>query len=190
MEMGNGKLGDEKMGIFHHNCIACPLCIQQHLLEWTSATGDSGEEVQRLQHMHQVNTQKIIIDRLVLCCMTIIVLVQDGQNLFVDSTSQQLEQLFQLSQSIQESCCTLHLNCRDPLPSEDSTQQPNSCSKMLFTSSYFHSSLALFQLLCASHILPPDLIMENLSYGVRCTSYSERTYFISVALPFVFVTNS
>ena len=32
------------MGIFLHNCIACPLCIQQHvhLLE---QTGDSGEEV-------------------------------------------------------------------------------------------------------------------------------------------------
>ena len=41
---GNGKqwkweMGDEKMGI-----TAYPLCIQQHL-EWTSATGDSGEEV-------------------------------------------------------------------------------------------------------------------------------------------------
>ena len=44
MEMGNG--GDEKMGIFLHNCIACPLCIQQHLLERTSTTGDSGEEVE------------------------------------------------------------------------------------------------------------------------------------------------
>ena len=61
MEMGNGKqwkweTGDEKMGIFLHSCIACPLCIQQHLLEQTSATGDSGEEV---EHMHdQLNTQK------------------------------------------------------------------------------------------------------------------------------------
>ena len=40
------ETGDEKIGIFLHNCIACPLCIQQHLLEWTSATGDSGEEVE------------------------------------------------------------------------------------------------------------------------------------------------
>ena len=43
------------MGIFLHNCIACHLCIQQHLLEQTSATGDSAEEV---EHMHQLNTQK------------------------------------------------------------------------------------------------------------------------------------
>ena len=44
------------MGIFLHSCIACPLRIQQHLLERTSATGDSGEEV---EHMHdQLNTQK------------------------------------------------------------------------------------------------------------------------------------
>ena len=44
------------MGIFLHNCIACLLCIQQHLLEQTSATGDSREEV---EHMHdQLNTQK------------------------------------------------------------------------------------------------------------------------------------
>ena len=56
-EMGNGKR-EMKMGIFIHNCIACPPCIQQHLLEQTSATGDSGEEV-----------------------------VQDGQNLFMGSTS-------------------------------------------------------------------------------------------------------
>ena len=49
MEIGTG---DEKMGIFLHNCITCPLCIQQHLLEQTSATGDSGEEV---EHMHQLN---------------------------------------------------------------------------------------------------------------------------------------
>ena len=49
--------GDEKMGIFLHNCIACPLCIQQHLLERTSATGDSGEEV---EHMLQLNTQKVL----------------------------------------------------------------------------------------------------------------------------------
>ena len=55
---GNGKreTGGLKMGISLHNCIACPLCIQQHLLERTSATGDSGEEV---EHMHdQLSTQK------------------------------------------------------------------------------------------------------------------------------------
>ena len=143
------------MGIFLHNCIACPLCIQQHLLEWTSATGDSGhgEQVEIIAswHMHQLNTQKSIIDHPVLCCVTIIVLIQDGQNLFVGSTSQQLQSsyIFQLSQSIQDSCCTLELQGSAAF---GSTQQPNSCSKMLFTSSYFHSSLALFQLLCASHI--------------------------------------
>ena len=63
MEMGNGgngKLEMKKMGIFLHNCIACHLCIQQHLLERTSATGDSGEEV---EHMHQLNTQKSIIEQ-------------------------------------------------------------------------------------------------------------------------------
>ena len=71
MEMGNGGNGKremQKMGIFLHNCIACHLCIQQHLLEWTSATGDSGEE---LEHMHQLNTQKTIIDRPECCgCVT------------------------------------------------------------------------------------------------------------------------
>ena len=58
MEMGNWKRQKwkremKKMGIFFHNCIiACPLCIQQHLLERTSATGDSGEKV---ENMHQLN---------------------------------------------------------------------------------------------------------------------------------------
>ena len=46
IEMGNRKREMKKMGIFLHNCIAFPLCIQQHLLEQTSATGDSGEEVE------------------------------------------------------------------------------------------------------------------------------------------------
>ena len=62
------ETGDEKMGIFLHNYIACSLCIQQHLLEQTSATGDSREEV---EHMHQLNTQKSIIDRPECCgCVT------------------------------------------------------------------------------------------------------------------------
>ena len=47
------------MGIFLHSCIACPLCIQQHLLERTFATGDSGEEVERTQQLKiWLNTQK------------------------------------------------------------------------------------------------------------------------------------
>ena len=58
----------KKMGIFLHNCIACHLYIQQHLLERTSATGDSREEV---EHMHQLNAQKSIIDRPECCgCVT------------------------------------------------------------------------------------------------------------------------
>ena len=66
-EMGNdGNIKREMKKCF---ITACPLCIQQHLLERTSATGDSGEEV---EHMHdQLNTQK----------------VQDGQNLFMCSIS-------------------------------------------------------------------------------------------------------
>ena len=56
---GNGKREMKKMGILLHNCIACPLCIQQHL-ERTSVTGDSGEEV---EHMHdQLKYTKSIID--------------------------------------------------------------------------------------------------------------------------------
>ena len=48
MELGNGRrrkleTGDEKI-FLHINCIVCPLCIQQHLLERTSATGDSRED--------------------------------------------------------------------------------------------------------------------------------------------------
>ena len=89
MEMGNGKqqkweTGDEKMGIFLHNCIACPLCIQQHLLERTSATGDSGEEV---EHMHdQLNTQKKYYRPSRVLCGCVII-IQDMQNLFMGSTS-------------------------------------------------------------------------------------------------------
>ena len=66
MEMGNGKREMKKWAFSF--ITACPLCIQQHLLEWTSATGDSGEEV---EHMHQLNTQKSIIDRPECCgCVT------------------------------------------------------------------------------------------------------------------------
>ena len=55
MEMGNGK---REMKNGFHNSIACPFCIQQHLLERTSATGDSREEV---EYMHdQLNTQKVL----------------------------------------------------------------------------------------------------------------------------------
>ena len=47
---------------------ACPLCIQQHLLERTSATGNSGE---RVKTMHHLNAQKSIIDRPECCgCVT------------------------------------------------------------------------------------------------------------------------
>ena len=73
MEMGNDGNGgngkrEMKKGVFLHTCIACHLCIQQHLLELTSATGDSGEEV---EHMNQLNTQKRIIDRPECCgCVT------------------------------------------------------------------------------------------------------------------------
>ena len=56
-EMGNRKR--QKWETVH------ALCIQQHLLEWISATGVSGEEVETIgvQHMHQLNTLKNIIDR-------------------------------------------------------------------------------------------------------------------------------
>ena len=39
-------MGDKKMFFI----TACPLCTQQHLLEWTSATGDSGEEVETIAY--------------------------------------------------------------------------------------------------------------------------------------------
>ena len=78
------------MGIFLHNYIACPLCIQKHLLERTSATGDSGEEV---EHMHdQLNTQKGIIDRLECCsCVTS---HRTGRAEFVYGLDKLVEQLF------------------------------------------------------------------------------------------------
>ena len=58
MEMGNGGNGKREMKNGFHNSIACPFCIQQHLLERTSATGDSREEV---EYMHdQLNTQKVL----------------------------------------------------------------------------------------------------------------------------------
>ena len=66
MEMGNGKRGNGKREMVF-SCIACPLCIQQHLLERTCAKRDSGEEV---DHMHdQLNTQKSIIDRPECCAV-------------------------------------------------------------------------------------------------------------------------
>ena len=42
-EIGN-QMGDENFSFIS----ACPFCIQQHLLERTSATRDSGEEVQTI----------------------------------------------------------------------------------------------------------------------------------------------
>ena len=46
MEMGNGRNGKREMKKWAFSFItACSLCIQQHLLERTSATGGSGEEV-------------------------------------------------------------------------------------------------------------------------------------------------
>ena len=46
-EMGNGGNGKREMKKWAFSFItACPLCIQQHLLERTSATGDSGDEVE------------------------------------------------------------------------------------------------------------------------------------------------
>ena len=51
-EIGN-QMGDENFSFIS----ACPFCIQQHLLERTSATRDSGEEV---EHMQQLNAQKSI----------------------------------------------------------------------------------------------------------------------------------
>ena len=71
------------MGIYLHNCIVCPLCI---LLERTSAGPQeiaAGEEVEQ---MHELKTQKSIIDRPE-CCGCVTVIVQDGRNLFMGSTS-------------------------------------------------------------------------------------------------------
>ena len=112
MEMRNGKrrkqeTGDEKMCIFLHNCM-----LSLHSATPCSSGADfchSGEEVETIACTSLFNTQKSIIDRP--GCMTS---HRTGRAELVCGLDKlvQSSYIFQLSQSIQDSCCTLLLNCR------------------------------------------------------------------------------